>query len=96
MESVRADCRAGRMSERSKRKFMRLALAALIGWPWLASRSSAQGSGKMSKQQAEYQNSPKGIQICATCTLFDGPHACKVVEGDISPNGWCKAYAMAD
>jgi hypothetical protein len=20
----------------------------------------------------------------------------KVVEGDISPNGWCKSYAMAD
>jgi hypothetical protein len=24
------------------------------------------------------------------------PHACKVVEGKISPDGWCKAYAMAD
>ena len=50
----------------------------------------------MSKQQAEYQDSPKGIQMCATCTLFVEPRSCKVVEGDISPNGWCKVYAMAD
>jgi hypothetical protein len=51
---------------------------------------------KLSKQQAEYQDSPKGIQMCATCTLFDAPHSCKIVDGDISPNGWCKLYAMAD
>jgi hypothetical protein len=50
----------------------------------------------MSKTQAEYQDSPKDIQMCATCTLFVAPHACKVVEGKISPDGWCKAYAMAD
>jgi hypothetical protein len=51
---------------------------------------------KMSKQQAEYQDSPKGIAMCATCTLFVTPHSCKVVDGDVSPNGWCKVYAMAD
>jgi hypothetical protein len=34
--------------------------------------------------------------MCATCTLFAAPRSCKVVEGDISPNGWCKSYAMAD
>jgi putative tryptophan/tyrosine transport system substrate-binding protein len=28
--------------------------------------------------------------------LFVAPHACKVVDGDISPSGWCKEYAMAD
>jgi hypothetical protein len=51
---------------------------------------------KLSKQQAEYQDSPKGIQMCATCSLFEAPHSCKVVEGDVSPDGWCKAYAIAD
>jgi hypothetical protein len=34
--------------------------------------------------------------MCATCSLFVEPRSCKVVEGDVSPNGWCKAYAMAD
>lgn len=81
----------------SKRKFMRLTLAGVAGaalGPW---QSRAQSVGKMSKAQAQYQDTPKGIQMCATCSLFDEPHhACKVVEGDISPDGWCKAYAMAD
>jgi hypothetical protein len=40
---------------------------------------------KLSKQQTEYQDSPKGIQMCATCSLFEAPHSCKVVEGDVSP-----------
>jgi len=56
----------------------------------------ADGADKMSKQQAAYQDSPNGIQMCATCTLYEEPRACKAVAGDISPNGWCKAYAMAD
>jgi hypothetical protein len=56
----------------------------------------AQAEQKMSKQEAEYQDSPKDIRMCATCTLFVLPKSCKVVEGDVSPNGWCKAYAMAD
>jgi High potential iron-sulfur protein len=80
----------------SKRRLVQLAFAGLAGAALWPRRGLAQGPGKMSKAQAEYQDSPKGIQMCATCSLFDEPHACKVVDGDISPNGWCKAYAMAD
>ena len=50
----------------------------------------------MSKQQAQYQDSPNGIQAAPPATLFEDPDRCKVVEGDVSPDGWCKAYAMAD
>jgi hypothetical protein len=56
----------------------------------------ARARDKMSKQEAEYQNSPKDIRMCATCTLFEPPKSCKVVDGDVSPNGWCKAFALAD
>ncbi len=79
----------------SKRNFMRLiflGVVALVGTP----QKSFASNEKQSKQAAEYQDSPKGIQMCATCTLFVAPRSCKVVEGDISPNGWCKVYAMAD
>jgi hypothetical protein len=58
--------------------------------------SSAVAANKMSKQEAEYQETPKDIRMCATCTLFEPPRACKVVEGDVSPYGWCKAFALAD
>jgi hypothetical protein len=58
--------------------------------------ASANGREKMSKQQAEYQDSPRDIRMCATCPLFEPPKSCKVVEGDVSPGGWCKAFAFAD
>jgi hypothetical protein len=50
----------------------------------------------MTRQQANYQDSPNGIYSCAVCTLFEAPKTCKVVEGDVSPDGWCKAFALAD
>jgi hypothetical protein len=53
-------------------------------------------SDKMTREQAQYQDQPKGINMCSTCTLFEPPKSCKVVEGDVSPDGWCKAFALAD
>ena len=58
--------------------------------------SHARASDKMTKARAEYQDTPNGIYSCATCTLFDAPNSCKVVEGEVSKEGWCKAFAMAD
>jgi High potential iron-sulfur protein len=80
----------------SKRRFMQCALAGIADLALRPARSFAQSAGKMSKQQAQYQDRPNGIQACATCTLFEDPNGCKVVDGDVSPDGWCKAYAMAD
>jgi hypothetical protein len=82
----------------SKRNFVRLALLGLLNaiGIFTAPRRTLAAGGKLSKEQAEYQDSPKGIQMCASCTLFEAPRSCKVVEGDISPDGWCKEYAIAD
>jgi hypothetical protein len=30
------------------------------------------------------------------CTLFEPPKSCKVVAGEVSKDGWCKAFALAD
>ena len=58
--------------------------------------SPAQAAEKMTKQQAEYQDTPNGIYSCGLCTLFEKPKSCKVVEGEVSEDGWCKAFALAD
>jgi hypothetical protein len=72
-------------------------LGAAAASPALVLRiSKAQASEKMTPQQAEYQDTPKDIYSCATCTLFEAPKSCKVVEGEVSRDGWCKAFALAD
>jgi hypothetical protein len=58
--------------------------------------SKAEASEKMTRQQAQYQDTPNGIYSCAVCTLFEPPAACKVVDGEVGKDGWCKAFALAD
>lgn len=61
-----------------------------------AKASDDKASDKMTRQQAEYRDTPNGLYSCGMCSLFERPNACKVVEGEISKDGWCKAFAMAD
>jgi hypothetical protein len=56
----------------------------------VASRAAAQE--KMSQADAKYQGTPKGDQRCDGCMLFEPPSACKVVQGGISPSGWCQLF----
>ena len=48
---------------------------------------------KMAKTAVAYQDTPHGDQNCANCKFFEPPSSCKVVDGVISPNGWCKLWA---
>jgi hypothetical protein len=52
----------------------------------------AEAQEKMSQADAKYQGTPKGAQRCDGCMLFEPPNACKVVEGEISPSGWCQLF----
>lgn len=70
-------------------------VAGLAAVPW-ARPAAAQA--KATKQAMQYQEQPKNDQKCADCMHFipgakQGANGtCKVVEGPISPNGWCAAY----
>ncbi|MBR0757254.1 iron oxidase [Bradyrhizobium jicamae] len=68
-----------------------IALAAVMLSP-----NPTSASDKMTKPQAAYQDGPNGIYSCGLCTLFVEPNGCKVVEGEISKGGWCKAFAPVD
>ena len=59
-------------------------------------QAGAAATRKKSKAQVAYQNRPRGIGSCATCCFFQAPHSCAVVEGAVSPNGWCNLYAAVD
>jgi hypothetical protein len=79
----------------SRRKVMR-AVAKGVAAGLLLRIPQSRASEKMTQHQAEYQDAPKDIYSCATCTLFEPPTSCKVVAGEISKDGWCKAFALAD
>ena len=54
--------------------------------------SAAAPKKKFTQQQAHYQPVPKSGQRCQNCALWQSPNACQVVEGQVSPAGWCILY----
>jgi hypothetical protein len=62
-----------------------IALAGAV----LAPRPAA---AKAAQKLVGYQDTPHGAQQCDNCAQFVAPSSCKVVDGTISPSGWCKVY----
>jgi hypothetical protein len=54
--------------------------------------SPAPAQQKISQADAKYQGTPKGDQHCDVCVNFQPPNACKFVQGDVSPSGWCQLF----
>jgi hypothetical protein len=47
----------------------------------------------MPQANVQYQGQPKGEQKCAGCEHFvTGSNTCKLVEGQVSAEGWCAIW----
>ncbi len=78
-----------RISRRAALSGAALALGtAAIG----AAIPQAAAQQKISQADAKYQGTPKGDQRCDGCLNFQAPSACKFVQGDVSPSGWCQLF----
>jgi len=55
--------------------------------------SQAAAQQKISQTDAQYQGTPKDDRHCDRCINFQPPNACKFVQGDISPSGWCQLFS---
>jgi hypothetical protein len=84
-----------RKTNRTRRRLVRIA-AAGFATAVCPPMSRALAAEKMTQRQAEYQSTPNGIYSCGQCSLFVPPSFCKVVEGEVSTDGWCKAFVLAD
>jgi hypothetical protein len=71
----------------------RVALAGTALVLGAAAAVQAAARQKISQADAKYQGTAKGDQRCDACLSFQPPNACKFVEGDISPSGWCELFA---
>jgi hypothetical protein len=84
----------------SRRWFVKSAalLAGGAAMTALHSRPAA-AQQKVSQAAMQYQGTPNGTKECANCLQFvpgktaDANGSCKVVEGSISPHGYCIAWA---
>jgi anaerobic selenocysteine-containing dehydrogenase len=76
----------------SRRKLLQGAAITVGGAAMLVAAVSP-AEAKMAQQAAGYQDSPKNGAQCSTCALFKAPASCTLVDGTISPNGWCKFYS---
>lgn len=51
-------------------------------------------AGKVTQASVQYQTEPKGEQNCSGCTNFSADsNTCKLVDGQISPEGWCTLWS---
>lgn len=58
-----------------------------------APESASPVTAKVSQASVHYQAQPKGDQQCSKCVHFIAElNACKLVEGQISPTGWCTLW----
>ena len=52
--------------------------------------AAAAAANKVKKEAVQYQEQPKGDQRCGLCLHFQPEsNSCQLVEGQISPDGWC-------
>lgn len=86
-----------------QKKFSRRELIKLIvcGFtvPFIGSLANKAEAAKTSKALVKYQDTPNGNKKCSDCIQFipgetsDDKGKCKIVEGSISSQGWCTAFA---
>jgi hypothetical protein len=66
----------------------RVLITAAGAVPALALMSGV-AEAKLAQTAVKYQPDPKDGKQCSACNLFVEPNACKQVDGEIAPTGWC-------
>lgn len=77
----------------SRRGLLRGVALVAGGGALLATTSAAAAQAKLTQKAANYQPTPKGNARCNNCSQWLQPADCKVVQGPVSPTGWCSVYA---
>jgi hypothetical protein len=69
-------------------------LISLIGSAPLAALMAGrtEAAARVSQSAVHYQPTPKDGQQCGQCAQYVTPHACRLVDGDIAPSGWCRLW----
>lgn len=69
--------------------------AAFVGASWAAG-ARADSLNKVPQRAAGYQANPADGKKCESCAQFRAPDGCGLVQGPISPDGWCRLFRPKD
>jgi hypothetical protein len=72
----------------------RLMMRVFVTYGALAETGTVHAATKAAQQMAGYQSKPMGAAQCSNCKNFEAPSSCKIVEGIIAPDGWCRLYVQ--
>ena len=75
----------------SRRVVLRGAVVVAGAVPVLLSGITA-AEAKVKQTDVKYQQTPKDGQHCSICTNFVAPNQCKLVDGEINPDGYCQLF----
>jgi hypothetical protein len=67
----------------------RTVLIAAAGAAPVLALTTREAQAKLAQAAVKYQTTPKDGHQCDGCAQFVAPNSCKLVDGDISPTGWC-------
>ncbi len=67
----------------------RTVLIAAAGAAPLLALTTSEAQAKLAQTAVKYQATPNEGHQCDGCVQFVAPNSCKLVEGEISPTGWC-------
>ncbi len=77
----------------SRRSLMKSAVIVASSFPLLA-LAARPAQAKMTVKSVAYQEQSKDGHNCLNCGLFEAPSGCKLVDGVIAPDGWCKIWVQ--
>jgi hypothetical protein len=85
-----------RDNKSSRRVVIRAGLAIVAAAASGAFVEEARAQQKIPQKLVQYiEQSKKPTQLCSNCVNWVAPNACKIVAGEINPNGWCVSWAPA-
>jgi hypothetical protein len=70
----------------------RTVLIAAAGAAPVVVLMNSEAQAKLAQAAVKYQPDPKDGHQCDGCVQWVAPNACKLVDGEISPTGWCALW----
>jgi hypothetical protein len=77
----------------SRRCLLLGAVAAVSTATVVGTDPGTAAASKISEAAVAYQDHPDGDKQCSKCQQFQPPSSCKMVDGTISPHGYCRIFA---